>query len=41
MENNSRILYTAVCVLLLLACGLLGGLLLGSARTAPEAVPTQ
>ena len=40
MENNSRILYAAVCVLLL-ACGLLGGLLLGSARTAPEAVPTQ
>ena len=38
---NSRILYAAVGVLLLV-CGLLGGLLLGGSRaTAPETVPAQ
>ena len=39
--SSSRVLYAAVCVLLL-ACGLLGGLLLGGSRTAPaEALPAQ
>ena len=40
-NNNTRILYAAIGVLLL-TCGLLGGLLLGSSgKTTPDTVPIQ